>query len=179
MKYNYKRTRTPANIFALMMMLALWLPSNAQDAEVVVPFLQRTSTYTPTTKIYNIKGDFQMIGNTNLTSPGQVDNGNVTMSYVDIDGIPNTFNSSSATLALPIENEMMPECSNIIYAGLYWIGRAHDGGTSSPNTFTVTKDVPGTTPAPLNYNFQVNDGHTIQYTDYSMDLTAQIYLVTT
>lgn len=179
MKYNYKRTRTPANIFALMMMLALWLPSNAQDAEVVVPFLQRTSTYTPTTKIYNIKGDFQMIGNTNLTSPGQVDNGNVTMSYVDIDGIPNTFNSSSATLALPIENEMIPECSNIIYAGLYWIGRAHDGGTSSPNTFTVTKDVPGTTPAPLNYNFQVNDGQTIQYTDYSMDLTAQLYLGTT
>ena len=133
MKYNYKRTRTPANIFALMMMLALWLPSNAQDAEVVVPFLQRTSISTPTTKIYNIRGDFQMIGNTNLTSPGQVDNGNVTMSYVDIDGIPNTLNSSSATLALPIENGMIPECSNITYAGLYWIGRAHHG--TSPNVF--------------------------------------------
>ena len=47
MKYNYRKNRTPAKIFALMMMLALWLPSNAQ---VIVPFTQRTSTYPPTHK---------------------------------------------------------------------------------------------------------------------------------
>ena len=47
MKYNYRKTRTPAKIFALMMLLALWLPSNAQ---VIVPFTQRTSTYPPTHK---------------------------------------------------------------------------------------------------------------------------------
>ena len=41
MKYNYKRTRTPAKIFALMMLMALWLPSNAQ---VLVPFTQRIGT---------------------------------------------------------------------------------------------------------------------------------------
>ena len=73
MKYNYRKTRTPAKIFALMMLMALWLPSNAQ---VLVPFAQRTSTYTPTTKIYNIKGDFQMIGNTNMTLQSYSDDGN-------------------------------------------------------------------------------------------------------
>jgi hypothetical protein len=32
-----------------------------------VNFTQRTSTATPAKKIYNIKGDFTMLGNTNLT----------------------------------------------------------------------------------------------------------------
>ena len=37
MKYNYRKTLTTAKIFALMMLMALWLPSNAQ---VLVPFAQ-------------------------------------------------------------------------------------------------------------------------------------------
>ncbi len=36
-------------------------------------------------------------------------------SYVDIDGDPTTFNSSSADLDVP-----SPECYQIVYAGLYW-----------------------------------------------------------
>ena len=171
MKYNYKRTRTPAKIFALMMLMALWLPSNAQ---VIVPFTQRTSTYTPTTKIYNIKGDFQMIGNTNLTLVDYSDNGNNSgdMEYVDVDGIPGTLNSSSATLAFPIENGMIPECSNIIYAGLYWIGRAHDG--TSANTFSVTKSVPGAgTPTTVNFTGNVSSGNSANYTTYTMTVTRQ------
>ena len=77
-----------------------------------------------------------MIGNTNLTLVDYSDNGNNSgdMEYVDVDGIPTTLNSSSATLDFPKEiPEMKPECSNIIYAGLYWIGRAHNG--TSPNVF--------------------------------------------
>ena len=172
MKYNYKRTRTPAKIFALMMLMALWLPSNAQ---VLVPFAQRTSTYTPTTKIYNIKGDFQMIGNTNLKLESYSDGGtnsNNQMIYVDVDGLPNTLNSSSATLEFPIENGMIPECSNIIYAGLYWIGRAHDG--TSANTFSVTKSVPGAgTPTTVNFTGNVSSGNSANYTTYTMTVTRQ------
>lgn len=172
MKYNYKRTRIPAKIFALMMLMALWLPSNAQ---VLVPFAQRTSTYTPTTKIYNIKGDFQMIGNTNLTLQSYSDNGtnsNSQMIYVDVDGLPNTLNSSSATLEFPIENGMIPECSNIIYAGLYWIGRAHDG--TSDNTFSVTKSMPGAgTPTTVNFTGNVSSGNSGNYTTYTMTVTRQ------
>src|SRR5690606_29807736 len=45
----------------------------------------------------------------------------------------------SATLALSQEQGANPDCSNIIYAGLYWTGRASDG-SSSPESFNVTKN---------------------------------------
>lgn len=107
------------------------------EAQVRIPFKQRTSNYTPDTKIYNIKGDFQLIGNTNMTLSSYSDNGsnNVKMKYVDIDNDANTLNSSSATLTFSTEGGADPNCSNIIYAGLYWTGRAHD--EESPNSFTV------------------------------------------
>src|ERR1035437_6866624 len=114
------------------------------DGQVRVPFTQRTSSYSPTKKIYSIKGDFTMIGNTNLTLQNYRDNtqnGNNNMIYVDVDGDFNTLNSSSATLSLSTENGAVPSCSNIIYAGLYWTGRTDDG--TSPNTFTVGKSFSG------------------------------------
>jgi len=86
-----------------------------------------------------------MIGNTNLTLDDYDDeynNSNRDMVYVDVDDDPNTLNSSSATLEFPQENpDVNHNCTNIIYAGLYWMGRAHNA--TSPNTFTVTKEVPG------------------------------------
>ncbi|ALJ03944.1 hypothetical protein APS56_01715 [Pseudalgibacter alginicilyticus] len=109
-----------------------------------VPFNPRTSDETPSETIYTVKGDFAMIGNTNLTLVGYTDSGtnSSAMKYVDIDIIndPNnnpTFNSSSADLIFSNENAAKPECSNIIYAGLYWMGRA-DNGVNSPNIFSVT-----------------------------------------
>lgn len=109
------------------------------SAQTVEAFTQRTSVYTPTQTIYSIKGDFTMIGNKNLTRDpygDETSNSNSTMVYVDVDGDANTLNSSSATLQFSDENGAIPACSNILYAGLYWSGRAHDGGTS-PTTFTV------------------------------------------
>ncbi|GAP69544.1 hypothetical protein BA6E_1153 [Bacteroidales bacterium 6E] len=122
----------------LLLMLGVMLCSLTSIAQVRVDFKQRESIYTPGKKIYNIKGDFQMIGNTNLTLQDYSDGGNnsSSMEYVDIDGDATTLNSSSATLNFSNENGATPECSNIIYAGLYWTGRAHDGGTS-PGTFMV------------------------------------------
>ena len=58
-------TNKAALIIGGMMILLIGLPSNAQ---VRVPFTQRTAAITPNQKIYNIRGDFQMIGNTDVMS---------------------------------------------------------------------------------------------------------------
>ncbi|MBD3581167.1 HYR-like domain-containing protein [Flavobacterium selenitireducens] len=134
----------------LMLVLTAWLGFTfAASAQVRVPFNQRTSQYTPTKKIYNVKGDFTMMGNTNLTLQNYgnlTENGYNSMVYVDVDaatatglGGTRTFNSSSATLTLSTENGAVPSCSTIVYAGLYWTGRASNGSSSS-NTFNVTKN---------------------------------------
>ncbi len=79
--------------------------------------------YVPFTPRFNedLKGDIVLIGN-NILGPdnnpfnnGSVYNHNVDMQYIDIDGDPSTFSSSSADLEIP-----NPNCYRIIYAGLYW-----------------------------------------------------------
>src|SRR3970040_1213455 len=58
-----------------------------------VPFLQRTATATPAQTVYNVKGDFTMLGNTNLTLStygATTDNESNSMKYADIDGACNT-----------------------------------------------------------------------------------------
>ncbi|ULC58109.1 gliding motility-associated C-terminal domain-containing protein [Flaviramulus sp. BrNp1-15] len=113
-----------------------------------VVFSPRTSDATPTREVYSVKGDFSMIGNTNLTLvnySNTADNDD-DMQFVDVDGIASTFNSSSASLTFSDENGAKQQCSNILYAGLYWVGRADTGadpnldGDNNPNTFNVTKD---------------------------------------
>ena len=153
MKHINTFLRKPATLLALILILGNAMPAMAQ---VRVPFTQRTAAESPTKKIYTIKGDFQMIGNTNLTLQNYGDNtsNSNNMIYVDIDGTTNnnTLNSSSATLALSTEAGAVPECSSIIYAGLYWLGRAHNG--TSPNVFTVG----GTT---ANYTSGTINGYTL------------------
>jgi hypothetical protein len=111
------------------------------NAQVIKPFTQRSSQYTHGKTIYNVKGDFTLIGNTNLTlvNYGYNTSNNNNMQYVDVDTDASTLNSSASTLQFSTENGAIPECSNIIYAGLYWTGRAHNGG-DSPMEFSVTKD---------------------------------------
>ena len=125
------------------------LVTQYMNAQICVPFMQRPSQYTPTKMLYNLKGDFTMAGNTNLTLLNYGDmtqNGNNLMVYTDVDdpahlgvdGHP-TFNSSSAMLNFSTENGAVPSCSNIVYAGLYWTGRAKNI-SPSPNVFSVTKN---------------------------------------
>ena len=121
----------------ILVFLSLFIIS-FQDmyAQVRVPFEQRTAAVSPNRKIYNIKGDYTMIGNTNLTLVSYGDdtsNANM-MRYVDVDSDNTTWNSSSSTLSFASENGSIPACSNIIYAGLYWTGRASNGSTS-PDIF--------------------------------------------
>ncbi|MEZ4857174.1 MAG: hypothetical protein R2812_11950, partial [Gelidibacter sp.] len=141
-------------------------------SQVKVDFDPRASVYTPNKTIYNVKGDFTMIGNTNLTLVNYDDdenNGGNDMKYVDVDNDPNTLNSSSATLQLSEENGANPECSNIVYAGLYWTGRA-----GSSNTFTVTKNVPtgNTTTQQTTSSESIFDNDNIPHTNYSLDISS-------
>ncbi|HEY0046710.1 MAG TPA: hypothetical protein VGB44_08365, partial [Flavobacterium sp.] len=138
MKKQYT-IRTEGFSFLLALMLCFSLQSIAQ---VRVPFTQRTSQYTPTQPIYHIKGDFAIIGNTNLTLQNytnETPNSLNLMRYVDIDSDPTTLNSSSAILNFSTENGAVPSCSNVLFAGLYWTGRASNL-QASPTTFTVEKD---------------------------------------
>ncbi|HRG02480.1 MAG TPA: hypothetical protein PKZ75_15305, partial [Bacteroidia bacterium] len=152
-------------VVLLVFLLGTTIKTNAQ---VRVNFAQRTSQYTPSKKIYNVKGDFTMLGNTCLTPQNYGDNTNNNgqyMTYVDTDGDPNTFNSSSATLALSTENGAIPSCSNIVYAGLYWTGKS-----SSNNTFNVTRQVPNGTES-INNNLTATHNQNITNTNYSLSIT--------
>ncbi len=51
----------------------------------------------------------------NAAYNGNLNNGNSITDYIDIDGDPSTFSSSSADIVTP-----RPECTEITYAGLYW-----------------------------------------------------------
>lgn len=91
-------------------LLFLGLLSYAQNYE---PFTPRFDQ--------DLKGDIVLIGNNilgpdnNAFNDSSVYNHMVDMTYIDIDGDPTTFSSSSADLEIP-----NPNCYKIIYAGLYW-----------------------------------------------------------
>lgn len=79
--------------------------------------------FVPFTPRFNedLKGDILLIGN-NILGPdnnpfndNNVFNHNVDMQYIDIDGDPSTFSSSSADLVIP-----NPNCYEIKHASLYW-----------------------------------------------------------
>ena len=84
--------------FTLLIFLICLVP--IASAQVIKSFTQRVSPYSDNKTIYNLRGDFMLIGNTNLTLENYYDGGNNSqeMVYVDVDNDPNTWNSSSATL---------------------------------------------------------------------------------
>ena len=111
MKNKYNISGTAANILIVIFTLVANLFYGNISAQVIVPFTQRTSEYSPSKTIYNIRGDYTIIGNTNLTLSSYGDNKNNSnnfMVYVDVDGNSNTLNSSSATLNFSTENSANP-----------------------------------------------------------------------
>lgn len=107
-------------IFAALVVLATALATAAIAAAAPVPFALRWSA--------NVNGTITMAANNNVTCPvtdpaciqaqqgiGTLLNNNSysSMSVVNIDGDPNTVNSSAATLS-------MPAGSTVLFAGLYW-----------------------------------------------------------
>jgi uncharacterized repeat protein (TIGR01451 family) len=131
------------NFCFLIMLLLLTVPFDMEAQTQTSPqvdFLQRTSSATPSQTVYNVKGDFTMLGNTNLTLvnySNTTNNEGNSMKYVDIDSDSNTLNSSMATLELSNsgENSSNQNCSTVLFAGLYWTGKSNDASES----FSVTK----------------------------------------
>ncbi len=172
MKNLYSTQNTKKQIYFYFLQIVLLFGAVfSANAQLRVPFTQRTSQYSPSRSVYNIKGDFAMVGNTNLTlqNYNDSDTNNNPMVYVDVDGDPNTLNSSSSNLSFSTENGALPSCSRIIYAGLYWTGRSSDSNPSN-NIFTVTKTVPGGTQA-INNDYTLGNNSAITNTAYTLSIS--------
>lgn len=116
----------------IVLVVVCYLPLFGQS---VVSFTPRTSQKAPVpykgVSTYNVQGDFVMLGNTNLTLSSyrnDRNNNNNNMVVVDRDSDSSTYNSSMAELKLGSAD---PTCSEILYAGLYWTGRAQNSGSNT------------------------------------------------
>jgi hypothetical protein len=163
-RYRFLSTRLNMTVVTLFAAVFTFSGLSSSHAQVLVDFEQRTVP--PNLKL---KGDFAMVGNTNLTlvTYGDEVNNSVNMRYVDIDNDLSTFNSSSATLEFSTENGADPGCSNVFWAGLYWTGRASNAETS-PDVFTVTKSMPTSSTTSINQNTTLIHEQTIPNSQYTM-----------
>lgn len=160
-----KKTLKITILLLLVSIIGFHPPAKAQ---VLKPFTQRTSIYSPDRKIYHIKGDFTIIGNTNLTPLIYSEHGNNSFSnmvFVDIDGDANTINSSSAELTFSTERGADPECSKILFAGLYWSGRN--------NSSSMTISYGGKTYAKNQVKFKHENGSYQTITAHENDILFQ------
>ena len=154
----------------LSTILLLVLSTNA-FAQVEKTFTQRTSSKAlqkyvkegSNGKIYNLRGDFKMAGNTNLTLVNYSNDGSNAdnMEYVDIDLDSTTVNSSSSYLDIPND-----ACTEIVYAGLYWSGRANTGDMSFNVTGTVQTGISSTTTQTVN---MTNGSKSLDHTHVTID----------
>ena len=142
------RARTRAIALSIIAASTLVL-SIAGTASADRPFAPRFSQ--------NVQGAITFAANTILTCPNsnadcaaaragtgsKLNNNQFNMTYVDVDDDPSTFNSSSATITIPTD-------AQVLFAGLYYGGRtsAGTGGTQAPNPNargTVRLKTPGGT----------------------------------
>jgi gliding motility-associated-like protein/uncharacterized repeat protein (TIGR01451 family) len=155
------------NLF-LVMLITVFSGKILAQNDNRVPFKHRVGNPGPENNIFKLRGDFSIIGNTNLTllDPREVNNSNNQMIYVDVDNNPNTVNSSSATLVFSAENNADPNCSEIIYAGLYWSGRANPVlGSNFDVVINTEKGDPETV---INKVQIANHSNAIAYSFYSL-----------
>ncbi|WP_268035832.1 DUF7507 domain-containing protein [Algoriphagus sp. PAP.12] len=132
-----------------------------------VPFNHRIGNSNLSNNIFQIRGDFTIIGNTNLTlknyDEGTANSGQE-MVFIDIDGDSSTFNSSSATLLFSEENGADSNCTDILYAGLYWSGRTQREGL----TFELTKQEGFLDPVTLvDHKDEMKGGEEKEYIHYT------------
>ncbi|WP_267740667.1 cadherin repeat domain-containing protein [Myroides injenensis] len=111
-----------------------------------VDFKLRKSAQAPgkfkNTDIYRLQGDFTMIGNANLFNTPYSDGGSNsndnTLQFYKLKGDSGSIkNSSSADLELP--EGMSKECTEIVYAGLYWSGRGDNDKMILSNNLAKNK----------------------------------------
>jgi len=106
-----KSTQTTQKCIFIFVILFLLFPLFIK-AQTTTPFVKRYETQ-------GINGDLTIIGNgilgdsSNTPYNGTTQNNFIDMVFVDIDGDPNTLNSSSANFTTNM-------CNRVVYAGLYW-----------------------------------------------------------
>lgn len=131
--------RYPYQFLLYFAVFGSYLTSYAQEA---VPFTPRLGGGS-----IEVRGDIIFVGNNILNratqaNPAQANtpyngtqnNNALWMEYIDIDGDPSTFSSSSASLTIAD-----PACSQVRYAGLYWAATyPNERSTNSSAQFTGT-----------------------------------------
>lgn len=124
-------TRTARYLLVMLPLIFVSLSAFGQSG-VIVDFEHRPEN-PPLDGVFKIKGDYTLMGNTNLTTldPMEITNNFNDMKYVDIDEDPNTLNSSMSELVFTNENDVDHACTDILYAGLYWMGRSRESGAAS------------------------------------------------
>lgn len=133
MKINFK-----VNVFAALKTIVVigLLCLNFEvfsQAIIKKAFEPRTSQLAPGNyqgkSIYNLQGDFSMIGNSNARSLTSANN-SANMTFNKLSGdLSNTSikNSSSADFVLPSNTSL--NCTKIVFAGLYWTGRGDNNSS--------------------------------------------------
>lgn len=133
-----KNTMKKPTVLKIALFALLFLQS-------IISHSQNFKDFAPKYNNENLRGDILLIGNSilnrdngwnqgpNVPYTGTDGNHSFNMKYIDIDGDPDTFNSSSATLTLPDA-----ACSKVVYAGLYWSAVTRDK-TSKPNPIDKVK----------------------------------------
>lgn len=107
---------------------------------IIISYSQNFKNFEPRYNNKSLHGDIFLIGNNimnrsnffqgpNVPYHGISGNGLTGNRYIDIDQDLNTFNSSSAHLALPVPVSDQA-CTKIVYAGLYW-GAATKGPSAT------------------------------------------------
>lgn len=153
------------------LVVLLLLFSTQFFAQNLVPFAPRYDEA--------IKGDILLIGNSNVglhvSDPynGTDTNDRVDAAvYVDIDGDPSTFNSSTADLDVP--NDV--NCYQIVYAGLYWSAVVNGSDPISDVKFKVPGgsyvDITGTEVYYQNAGNNNNSNTYVYYHDVTTMVTA-------
>nr|WP_199156369.1 hypothetical protein [Pedobacter sp. ASV2] len=153
--YNFKKLISKSLLYAVLLLL-LSINAHAQYEDPSVfnlkPYTPRLSTKVPNEFLgkssYNLRGDFLIIGNSNLTGTA------TTESFIKLPTDPTSIlNSSSADLQLPVGINYA--CSRIIYAGLYWFGhRSYDFEnefTTAPSRLLNKQKVKFKAPGMANY----------------------------
>ncbi|MFD2035324.1 hypothetical protein ACFSKL_11005 [Belliella marina] len=141
--------------FLMLSVLFLQIPSLIAQNDNRVPFRHKVGNPAPAGNLFRIKGDFSIIGNSNLTLVNYTDttdNSANSVKFIDIDGDYRTFNSSAATLQFSEENNADPNCSEILYAGLYWSGRV---GLDKGLDFELSQNIKPGIPKTINGEEQI------------------------
>lgn len=155
------------------------------SAQIFRSFTPRSPLNSPDQTIFRVKGDFTMIGNSNMKQDPLLNqnyslyqNNSYNMKFVDVDNVNATKNSSSCQLKFSKASGPDGNCANVVYAGLYWSGRGErEYVTMNWNKRFDAQPITATLPASSGFKIEVvMEFHYFQsnseYWDYRYTVTS-------